>query len=347
MALKTVLVTGANGYIGNAVARSFVRAGWVTYGLIRSQGAATQLAVEEIVPVVGSIDDVESHETIKKSLPPTLDAIVSTTEDIMDYIPHYTKTIELLRTLGAASSANGVRPLVIFTSGCKDYGMGPHYDGAAGLAPHTEESELKPPAALAPRTTYAQKIFDHKDVFAPVLVRPINVYGRASSFYQFFFTVAEGVSAARKLLPVPVPANSVCQAMHVDDCGDAYVALASHPDRVEVEGQVFNISARRYETVDEIVKALVAEYHLPGLKYVEPNALAPGENPWPSMLIDFPQWTGSEKIRRVTGWSDHRPLFSEALHVYRIAYEGALTMKHGNIERIRMLGKFLWSSQEK
>lgn len=36
---KTVLITGANGYIGNAVARAFVRAAggdWLVYGLIRS-----------------------------------------------------------------------------------------------------------------------------------------------------------------------------------------------------------------------------------------------------------------------------------------------------------------------
>ena len=32
---ETVLVAGANGYVGKAVACAFLRAGWVTFGLIR------------------------------------------------------------------------------------------------------------------------------------------------------------------------------------------------------------------------------------------------------------------------------------------------------------------------
>ncbi|KAL1878538.1 hypothetical protein VTK73DRAFT_7879 [Phialemonium thermophilum] len=341
MAPKVVLVTGATGYIGSAVARAFVRAGWITYGLIRSESAKTRLAAEEILPVVGSIDDVDSHGAILESVPPTLDAIVSTTEDITNYVPHYNNIIHLLRTLGLASSKNGVRPLVIFTSGCKDYGVGPHYHGDPGLAPHTEESPLNPPAVLAPRTIHAQKIFDHKDAFAPVLVRPINVFGRASSYYQHFFKLAEKLSAAQKPLIVNVPPNSVSQAVHVDDCGDAYVALASHPNRNEVEGQVFNISARRYETVDEVLNSLAAEYGIPEIKYVDPSDPSAQENPWPPMLLDFPQWTGDEKIRKLTGWSDHRPLFSEALQVYRVAYEAAVAIRDHNVETIQNLGSFL------
>ena len=82
MARKAVLVTGANGYIGNAVARAFVRAGWITYGLIRSTSSSVSLAAEEIIPVIASIDDLPSHKAIQDSLPATLDAIVSTTEAI-------------------------------------------------------------------------------------------------------------------------------------------------------------------------------------------------------------------------------------------------------------------------
>ena len=342
MALRTVLVTGANGYIGNAVARAFVRAGWVTYGLIRSESAATRLAAEEILPVISSIDNVATHESIRGSLPLTLDTIVSTTEDIEDYVPHYTNTVKLLRTLGEASTKNGHRPVLIFTSGCKDYGVGPHYDGAPGLAPHTEKSELKPPAVLAARTEYSQKILAYKDVFCPVLVRPTNVYGRASSYYQAFFTVAEKARAAQKPLVVDVPANSILHALHVDDCGDAYVALAAHPNRKELESQAFNISARRYETVDEVMVALVREYDVPGVEYIDrEKAVSEKQDRWPPALIDFPQWTGSEKLRRVTGWKDHRPLFSEAIHVYRLAYEVAHATGHENIAKVRRLGEFI------
>ncbi|KAL0943369.1 NAD dependent epimerase/dehydratase [Colletotrichum truncatum] len=335
MAPKTVFVTGANGYIGNAVARAFVAAGWTTYGLVRSLSAATALAQEEIIPVIGAIDDLSAHANIQSHLPSTLDAIVSTTEYVLDYVPHFNNTIQLLRTLGEASSSAGCRPRVIFTSGCKDYGIGPHYHGAPDLAPHTEESPINTIPLLANRAKYAKTIFDHADVFSPVLVRPTNVYGRSSSFYKAFFDVAAKTAAEGKPLLLPTSPNTIIHALHVDDCGEAYVAIASHSDKEEIEGQVFNISAQRYETVDEVAHALVKEYGIKGgLKYVDAAELKDGENPWPAGIVDFPQWTDSTKLTRVTGWKHHRPLFSEALHVYRIACDAAKAAGHENIKRI-------------
>ncbi|GJC93123.1 NAD dependent epimerase/dehydratase [Colletotrichum higginsianum] len=332
---KTVFVTGANGYIGNAVARAFVAAGWTTYGLVRSLSAATALAQEEIVPVIGAIDDRAAHATIQGHLPATLDAIVSVTESLADYVAHYQNTVRLLRTLGAASSAAGRKPLVIFSSGCKDYGVGPHYHGAPGLAPHTEESPLNPIPFLANRATYARKIFDHSDVFSPVLVRPTNVYGRTSSFYKAFFDVAAKAAAEGRPLLLPTPPNTIVHALHVDDCAEAYVAIAAHPDRAGVEGHVFNISAQRYETVDEVARALAGEYAIAGgLEYVEPGSLKEGEDPWPPGIINFPQWTDSTKLTRLTGWRHRRPLFSESIHVYRLAYEATKAAGHENISRV-------------
>lgn len=166
---RNVLVTGANGYIGNAVARAFVRAGWTTHGLVRSASGARGLGVEEILPIIGSIDDLSSHKNIASQLPSTIDTIISVTEDWNDYVSHYNNIIALLRSVSAVSTANGVVPLVIFTSGCKDYGIGPHFANDPNLAPHTEESPLNPPAILQLRTDFSRKIFENADVFLPVL----------------------------------------------------------------------------------------------------------------------------------------------------------------------------------
>lgn len=323
MSPKTVFVTGANGYVGNAVARAFVRAGYVVYGVVRSTKYAPSLALDEIIPITGSIDDVSSHQDIANRLPKNLDVLVSTTEMPFDYVPHYTNVVSLLRTLAQQTmDAGNPKPLVLFTTGCKDYGVGPHIHGTPGLAPHTEDSPLNAPPALAGRAQNAIHIFDHADVMAPVLLRPTNVYGRSSSFYAGFFQVTAEAAASGAPIVVPTSRESVLHALHIDDCADAYVSLAEHPQRDEVEGEVFNISARRYETVGEVCEALAREYGVSGgVRYVNPADIQEGENPWPPALIDFPQWTGSDKIRRVTGWRDRRPLFSEALGVYRLAYE--------------------------
>ncbi|KAL4923591.1 NAD-dependent epimerase/dehydratase family protein [Aspergillus undulatus] len=214
--------------------------------------------------------------------------------------------------------------------------MGPHYHGDPGLSPHTEESPLNPPPLLANRTELSLNIFKHTDAFTPVLVRPTNVFGRSASYYRGFFEVASQAARSNKPLIIPVPGSSICHALHVDDCGDAYVSLASHAKRDEIEGQIFNISAREYEIVEQIADALVAEYEInKGVKYVDGESLPASENPWPPVLIDFPQWTGSDKIRRVTGWRDVRPLFTEALRVYRLSYEAAVGGGHENVSKIK------------
>ncbi|KAL4963168.1 NAD-dependent epimerase/dehydratase family protein [Aspergillus stella-maris] len=338
---RAVLVTGANGYIGNAVARAFSRAGWLTYGLIRSESASITLETDEIIPVIGQIDDFSSHNSILAQLPPSIDTIVSTTENLEDYTTHHQNTVHLLRTISLASQKNnnGTKPLVIISSGCKDYGVGPHYHGDDGLAPHTEESPLNPPPILASRTRMSLDTLKHTDAFLPVLVRPTNVFGRSASYYRGFFDIADKAVQDNEALTIPahVPGSSICHALHVDDCGDAYVSLASHTKREEVAGEIFNISSHSYETVDQIANALVSEYGITkGVKYITSDEAKESEwkSPWMPALIDFPQWTGSDRIRAVTGWKDVRPLFSEAVRVYRLSYEAAAAQGHENVKKM-------------
>jgi nucleoside-diphosphate-sugar epimerase len=260
MTPSVAFVTGANGYVGHAVAKAFVRAGWVTYGLVRSVLSTQKLAEEEIIPVVGSIDSTADHEDIRHALPARLDVIVSTTETFADYASHFENIVSLFRTLGAASTAAGRQPTVIFTSGCKDYGIGPHRHGEPNPPPHTEDTPLNPPPIVAIRTERSLTIFQHEDAFRSVLVKPTCLFGRGSTYYQNFFVVARQAAQTGQRLIMEAPPNNVLHALHVDDCADAYVAIASHPRLTEVWGQVFNISARRYETVGEIARALIKEY---------------------------------------------------------------------------------------
>ncbi|KAI1135930.1 NAD(P)-binding protein [Hypoxylon sp. FL0543] len=337
VAKKTVFVTGANGYIGFAVCRAFVRAGWRTYGLVRRTEAANALAAEEVIPVIGSISkDTTSLEDLYKHTE-TIDVIVSCTEAI-PFAAHFEALLALLRKLAKTSNNNGVRPLVLMSSGCKDYGTtGTH--GSPDLAPHTEESPLQPMKLLAERTFSSLKILEHTDVFDAAVLRPTPVFGYDSSYYGFVLELAAGAAKTEeRQLELPLDFNTILHGCHIDDCAEAYLSLAEHADRGAVAGQCFNISAQRYDTLGSLAKALEAEYGLAG-------GVVRGGNPTPSLdlVLGYSQWVDSTKIRRLTGWSDKRMLLSENLHAYRMAYEEAAKRGHEGVLRVkqRVTGEIL------
>lgn len=315
---KTVLVTGANGYIGRAVAQAFQRAGYTTLGLIRSSKDLNTLKADSIIPIIGSAADPEAVLSAVRSYALALDIIVSTTEDTSDYVPHFNDTVTLLRALAKTSSGVGTRPLVLFTSGSKDYGRS-GLDGGADLVMQDENSSINPPPFLAARATHATKVLNEADFDAAVL-RPTHVHGHGSSYLALFFDTAAAAKREGKALRLQADPRTILHSVNVDDCGEAYVALANHPDRSQVAGQCFNISAgKRYETVGSIADALILLYGIKeGLAFDPPDpARLDDANP----LLAFSQWVGSEKIRKLTGWRDGRPMFAEGLSQYRQEYE--------------------------
>lgn len=330
---KTVLVTGANGYIGKAVAQAFQKAGYTTYGLIRSSKSAFDLERHSIIPIIGSAADAKSVLLTLQSYTKTLAIIVSTTEDRTDYLTHFNSTILLLRALAQSSSQAGVCPLVLFTSGSKDYGRG-GLDGAPELAMQTEQSPIRPPPFLVARATYAVQILD-EGLFDAAVLRPTNVHGHMSSWLGLFFEMAANAKKNTQPLHFETDPRTILHTLNVDDCAEAYVALAEHADRRQIAGQCFNISAgKHYETLGDIANALVKLYSLDEGVIFNPTdpALLDTLNP----LIAFSQWVGSDKIRELTGWTDRRPMFIEGLAEYKAEYEKATKEEAEDIARFKL-----------
>ncbi|CAJ2499725.1 Uu.00g025780.m01.CDS01 [Anthostomella pinea] len=329
---KAVFVTGANGYIGSAVCRAFVRAGWKVYGLVRRPEAGKALQAEEVTAVVGSIsvDLAFLDELLEARNTPVFDVVVSCTEQV-PFDTHYGHLLELFEKIADCAHRANVKPLVLMSSGCKDYGTtGVH--GSPNLKPHTEESPLDPPAVLKERTYCCLKVFDHPELFDAAVLRPTNVYGYDSSYYGVIF---EAMKAGQGRTKVDVPGDfeTILHGCHVDDCTEAYVALAEHATRSEVTGECFNISSHRYETLADFARALSDEFGFPG----GVGSLLEGQRSYPGleMVLGFSQWVDSAKIRRLTGWTDRRMLFTENLHAYRLAYEAAADRGDAGVARIK------------
>jgi nucleoside-diphosphate-sugar epimerase len=212
MARKNVLVIGANGYIGSAVCRAFVRAGWRVFGLIRRPEAARELILNETTPIIGAVSDVNSVYDALLAHSDTFDVIVGCIEPA-DYISYTQDAIALIRRIAEMSNTHHVRPLVLWSSGCKDYGT-TDVDGAPGLAPHTEDSPLNPPSLLVSRATYSPKILEQTDLFDGAVLRPTNVFGHSSSYFGSIFEYAATAAAngARVLSLKGVDPKSIMHA---------------------------------------------------------------------------------------------------------------------------------------
>ncbi|KAI0109232.1 NAD(P)-binding protein [Nemania sp. FL0031] len=332
---KTVLVTGAGGYIGSAVSRAFARAGWRVYGLVRRAAAAKTLLAAEITPVIGSLSADLSFVDALLAQPSTrpFDVVVSCTEQL-PYDEHWEYVLALLTKVGEhARQHNGAKPLVLVSSGCKDYGMTARH-GDPDLAPHVEASPLRPMELLVGRTYCTLKAFEHAHLFDAAVIRPTPLYGYGGSYYGVIF---EALGRVRESAGLKVPGHpdNIYHGCHIDDCADAYVALAEHPVRAEVHGECFNISGYRYETVSDILVALAKEYGVEGGITTAPLAEVRPEVRALEPVFGFCQWVDSAKIRRLTGWTDKRELFSENLHAYRLAYEAAAMAGDAGVARIR------------
>lgn len=143
------------------------------------------------------------------------------------------------------------------------------------------------------------------------------VYGESSSHCGMLFDLA---SRSDSVLELIVDPNTIMHSVDVDDCAEAYVALAEHPRREEVAQQAFNISHASYETAGQVGEALASAYGLK-LRLVPPQA----ELPLLSVhaLAQFSQWVSSDRLRTLTGWTERKPNFSEGIKEYRLTYEAA------------------------
>lgn len=331
-ARRTILVEAANGYIGSAVCRAYRSAGWRVFGVVRRPEAAALVSAAEVIPILSTLPSLDFLGDLYAQTE-TVDviAVCSAPSDFAAYFP---PTLAMLQDIARVSRGNGVKPLVLWTSGSKDYGH-TQDDGDPDLAPHTEESPIDPLFFVTPRANYSLKVLEHPDLFDAAVLRPTNVYGYSSSILGCVFDFAGRAAAGGETrLTLDVSPKSIMHMVHVDDCGEAYLALGQHRERGAVAGQCFNISAARYETAQSVLEALAIEYGIAGgAACVDTAGAGSGTTPILRGLFGYSQWCSSGKIRALTGWDDRRIPFGEDVHTYRLAYEGAVKLGDEDVAR--------------
>lgn len=152
-----IFVTGASGYVGNEVAKTFARAGHDVFGLIRNESSAKALQQNEIEPIIGTLEDLPKHDA---------EIIIHCAFESVE------KDFEAVRRLLSLEPKT-----FVYTSGVWVYG------NQEGLVDET--TPLSPLENVTVRPLTEQLVLKSKG--HSVVIRPAHVYGYGKGLYGMLF----------------------------------------------------------------------------------------------------------------------------------------------------------------
>lgn len=234
-----VFVTGATGYIGNAVVKELLAAGHEVTGMTRSEEKAKDLEALGARAVVGDIKDPGTYQQAAAGH----DALVHAA---VEYSPHGVEADRTaMETLLAVAREGDAERQVIFTSGIWVL-------GETGYEPAYEDTPADHPAKLVVwRVAHEREVLDAAtDRLATAVIRPGMVYGGTGGLTAGYFKSAEQHGAAQY---VGDGRNRV-PFIHVEDLARFYRAVIERRGRGVYHG-VDNASPTLREVASAASKA--------------------------------------------------------------------------------------------
>lgn len=291
-----VFITGASGFIGNAVARAFKNNGHTVFGLIRNSEKAHELQKYEIIPVIGSL---EKPETYRQYLSQTEVWVHCAFENSREGIEKDALTVNCFVH---AAQGSYLPKTLIYTSGIWVYG------NTKGKV--VDEGSHLDPCLVDWRPAHEERIIScaSKSVKA-VVIRPGCVYGGSGSLTSTWFSDAKN----RKLSVIAEGRNRWAM-IHLQDLARAYVLAAEK----EASSAIFNIVDNSRSTLIEIAEAISCQLNITEkvIRLSPEEAQAKYGFFTPAMAID--QLISNERAKRILGWTPLQPQFIEDIqNLYR------------------------------
>jgi nucleoside-diphosphate-sugar epimerase len=297
-----IFITGTTGYIGNAVALAFRRAGHEVKGLIRSETKAKDLAKEEIRPVIGDISTPESFlleandsevlihcafEYSSEGVQRDLDAI--------DAFLKIASTSEMPRT-------------IIYTSGCWIYG---NTDSKIV----DEDTPVNPLNRVLWRPLHEAKVLQAASKkLRTLVIRPGCVYGGTKGLTTLWFS-----SLQNGFVEIAGDGKNHWAMIHKDDLAEAYLLAAEK----EIPSTVLNVVDSTHYTVLEMAEAIASTSGIP--KKIRPTTAQEAEKKHGSLsqglLAD--QKLSNERVQRMLGWRPRHKGFIEEVDLYLAAWKAS------------------------
>lgn len=219
-----IFVTGANGYIGFAVASRLAARGHHVMGLVRSAEKARRVACAEIIPVIGSMNDPESYTQATQSCELFIHCAA---EMSAEFHALDRKTVNQLIHIAHQST---LQRSFIYTSGVWLYG-----NTKNNVV--TERSALNPMQLVLPRQETESIVMNANSAqLSTISIRPGCVYGGRGGLTATWFDSAIKNGQAQ----IVGDGHFRWAMVHVEDLADLYVRAAES----YLSGEIFNATDR-------------------------------------------------------------------------------------------------------
>jgi nucleoside-diphosphate-sugar epimerase len=224
---RTVLVTGATGFVGSAVARTLLAEGCTVIGLVRSKAKGAELSAAGARTVVGDMLEPSTYEHLVADA----DAIVHAAQlracgRVSAGQVRRMKHANSVMTGALAESCRAAGKRFVYTGGCFVYGD----HGSNWIS---ESTPLAPsPLGEADAIELARLRELHQKGLDVVVLSPGFVYGPGGNFKAAFYD-----QARKGRLRCIGAGDNYWSCVHVDDLAAAYAAALAHAE----PGEEYNI----------------------------------------------------------------------------------------------------------
>jgi nucleoside-diphosphate-sugar epimerase len=302
-----VFITGASGYIGNAVAKAFRAKGHTVYGLVRSEEDARLLSAEEIWPIMGDLAQPDSYRHILNEVEVAVQCAFDFSSD---------KGIELdaqtIDTILKVFSESSLSRSFIYTSGVWVY-------GSRGYKMVDEAMPLQPLQLVKWRPSHEEKVLKAATpLLRTVVLRPGHVYGGVGGLTHLLLTSTQNGSVT-----IVGEGNNRWPMVHLRDLAHAYVSAAEKELRQVVLNVVDDSTLTLREMAEAIARVAKLEGKIRALSHEEANKefgpLAEG------LQVDLT--VNNSRIKRLLGWQIHHAPFIYEVDIYYNAWQSTQQMK--------------------
>jgi nucleoside-diphosphate-sugar epimerase len=319
--MPNVLILGAAGYIGQAVAYALTSSGnHVVYGLARTPEKAKFLASMEVIPVMGSIHDSTAYVSLIRTAP--IDLVI---DIAAAYSDSYVVLSSLLKaglerlSLAAASGIASSKLGFIYCSG-----IWVHGDSDVRVNDLTPvgvmHAPAQPPALMGWRPRLEQEIIsgETQKVLDTMVVRSALVYGRAGTSWNVFLKpIQDAVKSGAATATVGADPVARPALVHVDDVGKGFLAAVGKLPLLAGTGvyPIFDLVTSQ-ESLLDILKAAARELRFNG----KLELVGPGDDTY-LQAMNTSVNASSARAKELLGWEPTRIGMVRVMEAFARAWE--------------------------